>query len=53
MLLNKNDNKSFYVETEIRTTQNVTIPAQDMGIDLNKKLLLGFMLSQDKLKILN
>ena len=51
--LKKNDDKSFYVETEIRTTQNVTIPAQDMGIDLNKKLLLGFMLSQDKLKILN
>ena len=51
--LKKNDDKYFYVETEIRTTQNVTIPVQDMNVDLNKKLLLGFMLNQDKLKILN
>ena len=49
----KNNDKSSYVETEITTTSDIIIPIKDINIDVNNKLLIGFMLNKEKLKILN
>ena len=45
-ILKINIDESSFIETEITTTQ-------DININLKNKLLIGFMLNQDKLKILN
>ena len=51
--LTKNADASFYVETEITSTLDVMIPIQDVNVDINNKLLIGFMLNKEKLNILN
>ena len=45
-ILKKNIDESSYIETEITTTQNISA-------GFKNKLLIGFMLNQEKLKILN
>ena len=45
-ILKKNIDGSSYIETEITTTQNIRA-------GFKNKLLIGFMLNQEKLKILN
>ena len=52
-LLNKNIGNTSFIETEITTTQNIIISTQDISEDSLKKLLIGFMINQEKLKILN
>lgn len=49
----KNYNESSFIETEIVTIQDVITPSQDINKSINKKLLIGFMLNQEKLNILN
>ncbi len=49
--LNKNDNDTPYKETEIINTQNIIIPKK--YLDLNNKLLIGFMLTENQIKNLN
>ena len=51
--LKKNADASFYIETEITSTLDVMIPIQDVNVDINNKLLIGFMLNKEKLNILN
>ena len=46
VILKKNIDESSYIETEITTTQNISA-------GFKNKLLIGFMLNQEKLKILN
>ena len=48
--LNKNTNDTTYKETEIIHTQNIIIPKK--YLDLDKKLLIGFMLTEKQKKIL-
>ena len=43
----------FFIETEIITTENVIIPTQGFNTGNKNELLIGFMLNQEKLKILN
>ena len=50
--LKKNVDKSSYIETEISVTSDVIIPIQDLNVGINNKLLIGFMLNKEKLKIL-
>ena len=45
-ILKKDIDESSYIETEITTTQNISA-------GFKNKLLIGFMLNQEKLKILN
>ena len=51
--LNKNVNKSSYIETEIITIENIIIPIKNIKEGFTNKLLIGFMLNQEKIKILN
>ena len=50
---NENQNASSYIETEIIDTQQINIFYKDENSDLNNKILIGFMLDKEKLKILN
>ena len=52
-VLKKNIDESSFVETEIITTLDVIIPTQDINIGIKNKLLIGFMLNKEELKILN
>ena len=52
-VLKKNFDESSYIETEITTTQDIIIPIQNMSERSRNKLLIGFMLDQKKIKILN
>ena len=52
-VLKKNVNESFFIETEIIATENVIIPTQGFNTGNKNELLIGFMLNQEKLKILN
>ena len=51
--LDTNIDESVYIETEITIAQEVIIPNQDINESYKNKLLIGFMLDQEKLKILN
>ena len=51
--LEEDSDNSSYIETEIIKTQDVIIPIQDINDDSITMLLIGFMLNQEKLKILN
>ena len=49
----KDNNESSIIETEIITIQDVITPFEDVNKSVNKKFLIGFMLNQEKLNILN
>ena len=52
--LNMSTDKSFYIETEVTISNNITFSNfQDKYPEYNHKLLIGFMLSDKKLNILN
>ena len=52
-VLKKNFDESSYIETEITATIDVLIPTKNINEDIKNKLLIGFMLDKEKLKILN
>jgi len=51
--LNKSVDNSFYIESEIIDFVEINIPYSDDSNSNEYQILIGFMLSADKLKILN
>ena len=48
--LNKNIEEKKFIETEINSSQEILIPINEKKIN---KILIGFMIDKEKLKILN
>ena len=43
----------MYIETEIIDTVDINIPNKDLKTNLKTSIVIGFMLDQEKIKILN
>ena len=50
---NLNIDQSSYIETEVIETLNLNIPYADEKTGLINKIIIGFMLDKEKLKIIN
>ena len=51
-ILELNKNRTSYAETEVRTTNKIIIPLS-VYKNIKNKIIIGFMLSEEKQKILN
>ena len=52
-IMQKNPETSMYIETEIIDTVDINIPNKDLKTNLKTNIVIGFMLDQEKIKILN
>ena len=51
--LNNNEEKTFFIETEIIDNQSIIFKYKDKEIFQKNKIMIGFMLNKEKLKIVN
>ena len=52
-VLKKNIDTSIYLETELVDKKQINIPYKNINTDIKNKILIGFMLDDQKKKILN
>ena len=52
-VMQKDLETSMYIETEIIDTVDINIPNKDLKTNLKTSIVIGFMLDQEKIKILN
>ena len=51
-VIQKDPETSEYIETELKDTVNISIPNKDLKNNLKTNIVIGFMLDQEKIKIL-
>ena len=52
-VMQKDPETSMYIETELIDTVDINIPNKDLKTNLKTSIVIGFMLDQEKIKILN
>ena len=52
-VMQKDPGTSAYIETELTDTINISVPNKDLKNNLKTNIVIGFMLDQEKIKLLN